>query len=343
MSRTNGILNGSFDAGNAGWTGNDIETNYIENAYLANGSGNRVAESDGNRNQRTVMSQKVTVGSSQTTDLTFRTALRTASSANAGTDGFRVDIVNASGAVIATQNYFPMTSAWSTQSLHVTFPAAGTYTVRFTELGPDDSLGAIIDDVSMLICFVSGTLIETASGPQPVESLQIGDLVWTLDAGLQPIVWVGQRTVSFAELIANEKLRPVEIAPGALGPGVPHRTLALSPQHRVCIRNWQTDLYFGQSEVLVAAQCLVNGLDIRVAKPARDVTYVHFLLEAHHIVQSEGVLTESFYPTPLSLRGLNSAALDEILQLFPDLGALQTAYPTTARPVLRRAEVGLIR
>ena len=45
--------------------------------------------------------------------------------------------------------------------------------MRFTELGADDSLGAIIDDVSMLICFVAGTLIETLTGPRAVETLVI--------------------------------------------------------------------------------------------------------------------------------------------------------------------------
>lgn len=342
MIKKDGIVNGNFNAGNAGWNGTDLETNYNENAYLSNGSGNRVAEIDGHRNQRTVMQQTVKVTSSHTTDLTFRTALRNASAGNAGTEGFRVDIVDSAGKVIATQTYFPRSSTWSTQSLRVTFPGAGNYTVRFTELGPDDSLGAIIDDVSMLICFVSGTLIETATGAKPVEMLQMDDLVWTLDSGLQPVRWIGQRHLSLDDLVANTNLRPVVFSAGSLGGGLPLRALSVSPQHRVCVKNWQSDLYFGQGEVLVAAQSLVNGKDIRVANPEAGISYVHFLLDGHQIVRSEGQLTESFFPTPLSLRGLSRDALDEVLRLFPDLDSLRAAYPGTARPVLCGREAALV-
>ena len=105
MSKTEAIVNGNFDAGNAGWNGTDMETNHKESAYLGNRSANRVAEMDGHSKQRTVMAQNITIGSSHTTDLTFRTALRTASSGQAGSEGFRVDVVDASGRVIATQTY----------------------------------------------------------------------------------------------------------------------------------------------------------------------------------------------------------------------------------------------
>jgi hypothetical protein len=45
-------------------------------------------------------------------------------------------------------------------------------------------------------CFVAGTLIRTEHGETPVEDIKAGDLVFTHDDGLQPIRWVGRRTVS---------------------------------------------------------------------------------------------------------------------------------------------------
>ncbi|MGL6209085.1 MAG: Hint domain-containing protein [Paracoccaceae bacterium] len=342
MPQTNVIVNGDFNLGNTGWGGTDLETNYTETAYLGNNSTNRVAEMDGTTGQITVMTQSVTVTKAITTNLTFRTALRTMSQKNAGTEGFKVEVLNAQNQVIGTQTFLPTSTAWVTNTMSVTFPTGGTYTIKLTELGPNDSLGAIIDDVGMLICFTAGTQILTADGARAVETLTHGDLIWTLDDGMQPLRWIGQRTVGMAELLADRALHPITFAPGSLGGGLPQRTMALSPQHRVCLGGWQAELHFGQSEVLVSAQSLVNGTTITRAMPTAPVTYVHFLLDGHQIVRSDGVLTESFFPTALSLSGLDRAARDEVLGLFPDLASLTRAYAQTARPVLRGTEVRMV-
>ncbi|MFN3971995.1 MAG: hypothetical protein ACK4L4_11570 [Gemmobacter sp.] len=84
------IVNGTFSQGNLGWSGTALETNFTQNAYLGNGSTNRVAEMDGNARQ-------ITVGASVTTAFTFRTALRTASLGNAGRRGFRQEILDTQG------------------------------------------------------------------------------------------------------------------------------------------------------------------------------------------------------------------------------------------------------
>ena len=41
-------------------------------------------------------------------------------------------------------------------------------------------------------CFCKGTLIKTHDGERPVEEIDIGDLVWTLDKGMQPVSRVGK-------------------------------------------------------------------------------------------------------------------------------------------------------
>ncbi len=60
-------------------------------------------------------------------------------------------------------------------------------------------------------CFVAGTPIDTASGPRAIETLRPGDLVRTLDHGLQPLRWIGVRRVTGLGSFA-----PVRIAAGAL-------------------------------------------------------------------------------------------------------------------------------
>jgi Hint domain len=342
MPLTNIIVNGTFDLGNTGWGGTDLETNFTENAYLGNGSTNRVAELDARTGLITVMTQTVTIDEALDTELTFRTALRTASLPNAGTEGFTVEILDSNGIVIASQTFLPTTTAWVLNEMAVSFPAAGTYTIRMTELGPNDSLGAIIDDVSMLVCFTAGTVIDTADGPRAIEGLAEGDLVWTEDHGLQPVRWIGQRRVEVAELLADESLRPIHFAAGSLGAALPDRPLWVSPQHRLCLGDWRTEVYYGHPEVLVPAFSLVNDTTIRRADPLEAVIYVHVLLDGHQIVRTHGVTSESFFPSPLSLRGLDSGALAEVLHLFPDLEAMMEAYPHTARPVLRSYEARLV-
>lgn len=342
MPKTDIIQNGSFDAGSAGWSGTDLETSYTEQAYLGNGSGNHVAEIDGQSGQTTVMQQTITIATAQTTELTFDTALRTASAQNAGSEGFRVDILDAAGTVIATQTFLPTSQTLTAQTMSVTFASGGSYTLRFTELGPDDSLGAIVDNISMLVCFTAGTLIDTAQGPRAVETLQPGDLVWTLDAGLQPIRWIASREVSLAAQLADARLRPVVFEPGALGNGLPQRRLAVSPQHRMLMNTWQVELHCGQPEVLAPALTLLNAGSIHQADPVAAVRYVHFVLDDHHIVRSEGALSESFFPTTLSLAGVAPKALAELLHLFPEIFRLGQAFAHTARPVVKAKEAWLL-
>ena len=342
LAQSNIILNGTFTNTSANWSGTDIETTYTESAYLGNGSSNRVAEIDGQSGQTTVMQQSFVVGSSHATTLTFNTALRTASNGNAGIEGFRVDILSASGTVIATQTYFPTTNVMTGVTLPVTFPAGGTYTLRFTELGPNDSLGAIVDNISVLICFTAGTRIETPYGARPIETLAVGEQVWTLDRGPMPVRWINSRTIRAAELRDDPTLRPVIFAPGSLGAGLPIRRLAVSPQHRMCIRSWRAELYFGEPEVLIPAHRLQNGTTITRAAPDADVTYVHFLLDGHQIVRANGALSESFFPSHSALGGVELAARRELARLFPDLARFRSTYAHTARIVVQSQQASLL-
>ncbi len=51
-------------------------------------------------------------------------------------------------------------------------------------LGASDVQGATI------VCFATGTKIATQHGEMPVKTLKVGDMVMTLDHGLQPIRWI---------------------------------------------------------------------------------------------------------------------------------------------------------
>ncbi len=321
---------GSF----AGWTGSDIEWGQ-EALYVAGGSTtNRVIEMDGNGGSAiTSIQQSFTVEGQVNAVLTFDMALRQNVATNVG-EGFRVDILDSNGNVIQTQTYLPTTNIWTDVTLSVPLDSAGTYTVRFTELGPNNSLGAVIDNVSMVTCFTAGTLIDTPDGPRRVEDLQPGDLVLTLDAGPQPIRWVGRRVVNRQEMLGEPRLWPVTIRAGAFGPDQPARDMKVSRQHRILRTGWQCELHFAEPEVLVPAHRLVNGSDVRIDLPRGDITYVHFLCDRHQIVISDGLATESFYPSGLTLTGVAADAQAELLLIFPELRDIASRPLDLARPVI---------
>lgn len=180
-----------------------------------------------------------------------------------------------------------------------------------------------------VVCFAQGTLIETNGTSQNVETLNVGDMVMTRDAGLCPIAWIGKTTVA-----ARDDLAPIVITKGTLGND---RDLIVSPQHAILLDDWRAELLFGQEEVLVRAVDLLNH-DGVYRKTGGLVTYYHILFDAHQLVRSEGVWTESLYPGDMTLQTINKAARDEIITLFPDLDG----YGPKAAPCIRAFEAALL-
>ncbi len=311
------IQNGTFDLQSAFWTGTDIETTFFESAYFGTNNTNRVAEIDGNARQTTQMRQSFDITGPIQTELTFIAALRTQNT-TIGQDGFMVDIVNSTGAVIASMTVLPpIRGVYATYTLPVNFTAAGTYTLRFTELGPDNSFGAIVDNISMLVCFAGQTLIDTPFGGTPARNINAGDLV-TTERGALPVRWVGRRRVTAAEMAANDKLRPVKIAAGALGQGLPCADLWVSRQHRMLVSSPICQRMFGKAETLVSALKLTALPGIIIDEGVAEVDYIHLLFDEHEVVFAEGAPSESLLLRSEALSSLSAEALEEIRLLFPE-------------------------
>lgn len=199
------------------------------------------------------------------------------------------------------------------------FPLVGVpLTVISASEGPSDGT-TDYDDYATPPCFTAGTLINTADGPRAIEDLQVGDLVDTLDHGLQPVRWTGSASFSASDLTSHPELEPILIEKGALGSGLPTRDLIVSPQHRVLISDWRAELYYGEAEVLVAAKYLVNSGSIRSLTTKESVTYIHVLFDRHEVILSEGVFTESFQPGAEVCNGLSADVQAELIKVFPEL------------------------
>ena len=218
-------------------------------------------------------------------------------------------------------------------------PNSTTTTLQFNQPNPDT---LVHEEESSgdtgIACFVAGTLIDTPSGARPIETLEVGDLVCTEDNGALPLRWVGKTTV-----MGYGSHAPILFEAGVFGTTAP---LWVSPQHRILVRGWQAELYYGADEILVPAKALINGTTIRQVN-IPFVTYLHLLFEDHQIIRSHGVLSESFDLASVdTAQWANTTAL-ELKALFPMLQGRKDTQ--TARQVqtvhegllLRSVETGL--
>lgn len=224
-----------------------------------------------------------------------------------------------------------------TQDITVTFN--GIFSEDPDNPGSGEQVVTTEHTISLVICFVEGTLILTPQGPVPVQDLLRGDRVVTRDHGAQAIRWIGASRVTPGRMSIRPDLRPVMIREDALAPGQPDRDMRVSRQHRVLIRDWRAEMMFGSSEgVLVPATTLCNDTTIFEEQPDQPVTYIHMLFDDHEIVYADGIETESFHPAHRTVSALNEAQQREVFELFPELEQESRFAFDTARHHVRGRE-----
>lgn len=194
-----------------------------------------------------------------------------------------------------------------------------------------------------VICFTPGTMLRVGTSTLPIEDLRPGDRIQTRDNGLQEILWTGRRRMSGARLYAMPHLRPVRFRAGALGLGQPDRDLCVSPRHRMLVKGSAARALFNEDEVLVAAEDLLNGGSISVDLVAREVTYVHVLLERHEVVWANGLATESFHPAAAALDSLDPHDRFALEAILPEIAGDPESYGDFARRCLSASEAAILR
>lgn len=180
----------------------------------------------------------------------------------------------------------------------------------------------------MPICLTHDTRVRTSRGDVDAGLLRCGDIVLTQDHGPQPIRWIGRRAVGLAEQRVEPRLRPVRIAAGALGDGIPLRDMLVTQHHRILLQTGR------HTETLVAAKHLVGRPGIVLDAATTPRTYIHLLFDRHEIIVTDGCATESLYLGTQAVQALPAAARAEIGLLFP--AALAGAPAPPARPILPR-------
>jgi len=255
-------------------------------------------------------------------------------------DGLTVDQFDVSDLLDATGN--PV-NAWQVDVAEdgagnavLYFPGGETVTLQGVSTAAISSVPAL--HAMGIPCFAAGTLIGTPQGPRPVEALQRGDLVETLDAGAQPVLWASRREPGPGELRHRAALRPIEIRVGALGND---RPLRVSAQHAL----WVPE---GAAGAMARAGHLAQA-DGRLARHmlgCRRVVWHHLLLPRHALIRAEGAWAESLWPGSMAMAALSPADRLALLALMPHLAPgllglapVEAAYGPLARPMLLRRAV----
>jgi hypothetical protein len=196
------------------------------------------------------------------------------------------------------------------------------------------TLAPLVDNPDT-VCFLEGTRILTRAGYWPVESLEAGDEVMTLNHGWQPVRWLGHRNVQPQPVggFAFKEL-PIRISRDAFGAGLPVRDLWVSPEHGVFFRDH-----------LIPAKHLVNGSTVTRDAEIGRIVYYHVLLERHSVVFSEALPTESYVPSDNEAFFQNADSIPAELTdaIHCRIGPMVTdCYPrTTSGPVVETARAYL--
>ena len=185
-----------------------------------------------------------------------------------------------------------------------------------------------------MVCFTHGCNILTAFGDIPIQNLQVGDLIHTVDNGLQPIRWIGSRDVTHTKMQIAPQAQPVCIKKNAFGPYMPAQDIWVSQQHQMLLETDDAKRLFGCDSVLAPAKALVNGETILLGDQAPEVQYIHIMFDEHQVVFVDGIPSESFYPSPSSLMSLSEDDRRWVFDLMPKLEAHPMSYGPTARPTV---------
>ena len=171
-----------------------------------------------------------------------------------------------------------------------------------------------------IVCFALGTLIATRTGEVAVETLVVGDLVMTLDHGLQPIRWNRFHDCPLDGVEQSQK--PMPFAAGSQGERVPEQDLIVSPNHRILVGGGgQLAIDFAE-EALVAAKALIPLAGVRHMAGKRRITWVHFACDRHEVVTANGCLTESLLLGPIVLACLTVKECGDVEAIFGSKTAL---------------------
>jgi Hint domain len=158
--------------------------------------------------------------------------------------------------------------------------------LRLKRLDPDRLKAEHFVCLGGPVQLTAATLVSTGAGVRPVHDVVEGDLLTTVDHGLQPVRQIIRQRRSFQG--PDDPSRPVVISFGALGRGRPRRALTVAPYQRVMIEHPVTG-----SELLIAAGKLVGRAGVQRVRGCVQASFVNLRFDGHELILAEGMATET--------------------------------------------------
>ncbi len=133
---------------------------------------------------------------------------------------------------------------------------------------------------------VTGMHVDTPLGEVPVEELAVGDPLLVAGGRVRRVAWIGRVELTPDDPARYARLRPVRIAAGALGPGLPRRDLLVGPEQLLRVED-------EARPVLAPARLLANLASIRRAPVAVPVTFIQLAFAEPACLFAEGAALRS--------------------------------------------------
>lgn len=164
--------------------------------------------------------------------------------------------------------------------------------------------------------FLEGTRVLGRSGIVPIEQLAAGDLIWTIDHGMQAIRWIVRKHFTIDP--ATEALRPLRIERDSFAKGCPTDTVFVLPDHILGSRDMPVDLPDKPDARAFTAQYLLDGDRVR-RMIERDTFEVFSLgLEVTDIIYASGLMLEATQPKAVRKTAPSAVTL-RFKRVFPEL------------------------
>lgn len=191
-------------------------------------------------------------------------------------------------------------------------------------------------------CFGRGTLIASTGGQVSVEDLRPGDKIKTRDGGDAVLRWISSCTLPVGGDNSEDEMA-IRIKADALGELRPIQDLVVSPRFRLLTNHPSCEALFGSPETLAPAIDLLDGDTILQVRPAQGLEFFNLMFDAHHIIQANGLETESYHPGNFGIAVMSLEMQSHLRQIFPHLNGDLTRFGRTVRPILKGFEAEVLR
>lgn len=187
-----------------------------------------------------------------------------------------------------------------------------------------------------------GAIVQTETGPVPVEDLVPGDRVRLAGGQFDTLLWHGTMLLHPDDPFASPDTNClIRIMADALGYDRPSPDLVLGPRARLFHKTRGIRVLTGSDAAFIPARDFADGAHIITLRPAAPVNVYQLGFARHQRISVNGLEIESLHPGTAFGLGLRGDALAQYLSLFPHKRSLED-FGTMQHPRLRMGDLELL-